>query len=180
MSVAELERELIRFRNREDPGLAKPLTQETAMALRDAGNVPDEAGRTLRLFLHITSQDELFALDEKRRRWEPDYLDAPTWRRPDSKPVTVVPLRSAEVEGRPRAWWDDEVVGPLEDTWRRTGRIAGLEVPGEVRGFVLKTVVELDAAGRDVTVDAIVDSISRWLKPEEVANVERALRGANE
>jgi len=180
MSVAELERELIRFKNGEDPGPAKPLTQESAMNFRDAGNVPDEAGRTLRLVLHVTSQDELLALDEKRRRWEPDYLDAPTWRRPDSKPVTVVPLRSADVEGRPRAWWDDEVVGPLEEGWRRTGRIAGLEVPAEVRGFVLKTVVELDTAGRDVTVDAIVDSLSRWLKPDEVATVERALRHANE
>ncbi|MGH2754752.1 MAG: hypothetical protein ACRDLB_09990 [Actinomycetota bacterium] len=180
MSVEELERELIRWRAEEDgPVTAERLTIEDALAFRDAGNIPDGAGRSLRLVLHVASRSDLAALDEKRRRWEPDYLEAPTWRREGSKPVNVVPLRPAVVEGWARAWWEDEEVGPLEEEWQRAGTVAGLRVPAEVRGFVFKTVVELQGFGKDVTVESVVGSLARWLEPADVAKVAAALREAN-
>ena len=181
MSVEELERELIRWRSgrgEPSPDLRRLPTEE-ALAYRNEGNVPDASGRSLRLVLHVTSQNDLAHLDEKRRRWEPDYLEAPAWRREGSKPVNVVPLRENEVEGWPRAWWEDEEVGPLEEEWGRTGRIDDLTIPAEIRGFVFKTVLALRASGRDVTVDSIVDAVARWLEPEDVERLSRALRDAN-
>ena len=69
MSVDELERELIRWRKGEPPGpVQNDLRPNEALEFRNAGNVPDERGRTLRLVLHVTSQEELAALDEKRRK----------------------------------------------------------------------------------------------------------------
>ena len=180
MSVPELERELARWKNGEVPGPVQRLSAEEALAVRNAGNIPDESGRSLRLVLHVMSRSDLAGLDEKRRKWEPDYLEAPTWRREGSKPVNVVPLRRAEVEGWPQAWWEDADVGPLEEEWARDGTIAGLNVPGELRGFVFKTVIELRAAGREVSVDSIVASVARWLKEEDLARFGSALREANE
>ena len=180
MSVPELERELALWKNGEAPGPVERLTLDQALAFRDAGNVPDARGRSLRLVLHVSSRSDLAGLDEKRREWEPDYLDAPTWRREGSKPVNVVPLRLAEVEGWPQAWWEDADVGPLEKEWARDGTVGGVTVPGELRGFVFKTVIELRAAGRDVSVDAIVASVARWLKAEDMERFERALKEANE
>jgi len=179
MSVPELERELDRWKKGDAPGPVEHLTIERALQLRDAGNVPDERGRSLRLVLHVMTQEDLAGLDEKRRMFEPDYLEAPTWRRDGSKPVNVVPLRPAEVEGWPRAWWEDEGVGPLEAEWKREGTVAGLKVPGELRGFVFKTVIELRGAGHDVTIDAIVASVSRWLRADDLERFESALRDAN-
>jgi hypothetical protein len=180
MSVPELERELARWKNGAASGPVERLSIEEALAIRDAGNIPDENGRSLRLVLHVMSRPDLAGLDEKRRKWEPDYLDAPTWRREGSKPVNVVPLRRAGVEGWPQAWWEDAEVGPLEEEWVRDGTVAGVNVPGELRGFVFKTVIELRAAGREVSVASIVASVSRWLKDDDLARFERALREANE
>jgi hypothetical protein len=180
MSVAELERALILWKEGGSAGPVQRLTVEEALRFRDAGNVPDDDGRSLRLVLHVASQEELAALAEKRRRWEPDYLDAPTWRREGSKPVNVVPLRPADVEGWPRAWWDDDEVGPLEEEWKGSGTVSGITVPGEFRGFIFKTVIELRDSGRVVTIESIVDSLSRWLRLEDVSELERALRKANE
>ena len=179
MSVSELERELDRWKRGEEAGPVKRLSTAEALAYRAAGNIPDGSGRSLRLVLHVMSRSDLAGLDEKRRLWEPDYLDAPGWRRDGSKPVNVVPLRPADVEGWPRAWWEDDEVAPLEEEWKKDGTVAGVHVPGDLRGFVFKTVIELRAAGRDVTVDTIVASISRWLRPEDLSSFERALRQAN-
>jgi len=183
MSTRDLEMELARVRN---PGSDIPrsnavkLTIEQGLAFRDAGNIPDEESRTLRLVLTIERPEELSNLDAKRRLYEPDFHERPRWRRSGSKPVNVVPLRAPQVSAEAReAWWDRPELKALEDEWRASGTVAGLRVPGAYRGFVYKTVLSLQATGREITPDAVVDSLARWLSPEETEHVRNALKQAN-
>lgn len=180
MSTRDLELELARWRDPEHPpedSSARKLSVEEALAYRDAGNLPDDHGRTLRLVLHVESAADLTYLQSKRVLFEPDFHDAPDWRREGSKPVNVVPLRAASVEGTlADAWWDDPELQALEEEWSRTGNVAGIRVPGAYRGFVYKTALALKAAGREVTIDSIVSSVSRWLPSEEVDRLAGALR----
>lgn len=184
MSTRDLELELRRWR---DPGAdvppsnALPLGNEEALAYRNAGNLPDELGRTLRLVLIVDNTGELRALDRKRLAYEPDVHEPPRWRREGSRPVNVVPLRRPGVPAAapPEGWWSDSVMGEYERSWRATGEVEGLRVPGEWRGFVFKTVAALRAAGRPVTVDTVVGSVARWLRPPDLERLERALRAAN-
>ncbi|HEV2756948.1 MAG TPA: hypothetical protein VG318_14370 [Actinomycetota bacterium] len=181
MSTADLERELARWRDPAadiPPTNALPLSVEDALAYRNAGNLPDELGRTLRLVLVARSLDEVRALGSKRALYEPDYHSAPSWRREGSAPVNVVPLRSPEVAGDPSPWWESSDVAELEAEWKATGRVAGLPVPGEYRGFVFKTVLSLREASIPVNPDTVADSISRWLPPAQAEEVRAALRAA--
>lgn len=184
MSVPDLERELRRWRTGEGPSgeNVERLSTEEALAFRNAGNVPDQWGRSLRIVLHVMSEEDLRALDRKRARFEPDYLDAPTWRRAGSLPVNVVPLRPPSVVGDARPWWEDERIAPLELEWRATGEVRGIAVPAEARGFVWKAIIALEAAGREVTTQTISNAVARWLDPEQVdelrAALERGDRGA--
>ncbi|HEX2051431.1 MAG TPA: hypothetical protein VHJ34_12505 [Actinomycetota bacterium] len=183
MSTGDLERELRRWREPDaavPPSNARRLERAEALAYRDAGNLPDELGRTLRLVLVADDARDVAALDDKRRRYEPDYHRPPTWRRAGSAPVNVVPLRAPGVGG-PAAgpWWEQADVAELESEWRRTGAVAGVAVPREYRSFVLKTVAALRAAGEPVTPDSIADSIARWLAPDDAARIRAALRAAD-
>lgn len=177
MNLGDLERELARFRTGEGAGGddVAPLSVEEALAYRNAGNLPDERGRTLRLVLRVESEADLADLEMKRLSFEPDYLDPPEWRRAGSKPVNVVPLRAPEVKGDPRAWWDDPDLGLLEGEWQRTGAIDGLRIPGEYRSFVFKTILALRRSGKERTPDSIADGTARWLSPAQVEEIRRAL-----
>lgn len=183
MSTSDLERELARWR---EPAAAGPpsnavaLTVDEALAYRDAGNLPDEHGRTLRLVLYARDIEEVRALGRKRLQFEPDYHAAPEWRREGSAPVNVVPLRGPDVVGDASPWWESPDVAALEAEWRDTGRIAGLAVPPEYRGFVLKTVVGLRDAGIRVDVDSVAASLSRWLAPEQVREITNAILAADQ
>lgn len=180
MSPADLERELKRWRSPDvqvEPSAAQHLSVEEALAYRDAGNLPDELGRTLRLVLHVKDATELSYLQQKRLAFEPDFHAAPAWRREGSKPVNVVPLRAADVTGSARvAWWDDPDVAELERTWSATGMVDGMPVPAAYRSFVYKTVLSLRAARREVTADSVADSIARWLSPKETEQIRAALK----
>lgn len=180
MSPRDVEIELKRWRSPgEDvaPSTAQPLSIEDAMAYRNAGNLPDELGRTLRLVLHVRDASELSYLQEKRLAYEPDFHAAPEWRVEGSKPVNVIRLRDPEVVGATRrAWWDDPDVAALERTWSETGRVEGLAVPAEYRSFVYKTVLSLRRAGHAVTADSVADSIARWLSPKETEHIRAALK----
>lgn len=183
MSTADLERELARRRDPatpRPPSNAVPLTVEQALAYRDAGNLPDEHGRTLRLVLFARDLDEVRALGRKRLEFEPDYHAAPAWRRQGSAPVNVVPLRGPVAGGDGAPWWESDDVAGLEAEWRETGRIAGLAVPAEYRGFVLKTVVSLRDAGIPVDAESVAASLSRWLAPEQVDEITNAIRVVGE
>ena len=174
MSTAELERALAAWRGGDrsaEFGVA--LSTAEAIARRDSGNLPDDADRSLRLVLFVDAEP----LEKKRLRWEPDYHDAPDWRREGSRPVNVVPLKEAGATGgRGRPWWEMPRVDELEEEWRRSGTVAGLVVPAEYRSFVFKTVISLQDAGREVTRDSIGDSIARWLSPEDAARVRDSLK----
>ena len=177
ISTDVLMRELARFRAGEELGPSpdiQPLTIQEALAYRDAGNLPDDQGRSLRLVLGVASEDELHSLEARRLAFEPDYLDAPDWRRDGSKPVNVVPLRSREVKGVERPWWEDPAVAPLEKEWQETGAVGGMPVPGEFRSFIFKTVLALRAADRDVTPEAVLDGVARWLSPRQVDELRAA------
>ena len=179
MSTADLEVELARRRNPtgDHPASnAQRLTVPEALRYRDAGNIPDDLGRTLRLVLAVDNDDDLANLHTKRALYEPDFHEAPGWRRAGSRPVNVVPLRAADVQGRARPWWEDPRVAALEEEWRRSGRMAGLKVPGEYRGFVLKTVLALRDADLPVTGEAVANSIARWVPPHEAERIRAALR----
>lgn len=184
MSTSDLERELARRRGTgEDvpPSRAQRLSVADALAYRNAGNLPDEEGRSLRLVLHVDPADRLRSIDEKRRLFEPDYHDPPTWRGPDSKPVNVVPLRtSGDVAADEKPWWEQPELKELEEEWRSRGTVAGVAVPGAYRSFVYKTVLALGAAGRDITATAVADSVARWLPPDEAARLRAALLDAAE
>jgi hypothetical protein len=182
MSTGELERMLRWWRTPtadQDPHPAIRLTIEDALAYRDAGNVPDVDGRTLRLLLLARDRDEVRDLAIKRARYEPDYLDAPAWRREGSKPVNLVPLGSDRGSSEERPWWEEPELAALESEWAATGAIEGLRIPEAYRGFVYKTILSLRAAGRPVGVQSIADSVARWMAPEEAAEIRSALETAN-
>jgi hypothetical protein len=182
MSVADLEVELRRLRRPDttEPSGAQRLSQTDALAYRAAGNLPDERGRTLRLVLALDPRSGAPALDARRRRYEPDYDDPPTWRRDGSIPINVVPLpRSKHPRHAVRAWYDDREVGALEREWQATGAVGGLRIPADVRGFVLKTILSLRAAGKVVDIESITGSVSRWVSPEDVEWIRSSLEAAN-
>ena len=134
----------------------------------------------MRLVLHVSDPPEPGALERKRLLFEPDYHRAPSWRRPGSVPVNVVPLRlSRDRPARFDAWYQDPAVGALEAEWQATGAVAGMSIPSAVRGFVFKTVLALQSAGVEVTVESVSESIARWLGPTDVEHVRTALRSAN-
>ena len=176
MSLSDLERELARFRSGTGPAgeHVTALTIDQALSYRDAGNLPDELGRSLRLVLRVDNKADLAALESKRLAFEPDYLEAPQWRREGSKPVNVVPLRAADVAGEARPWWEDKELGALEDEWQRTGAIDDLVIPGDYRSFVFKTILALRRSGKEVTPDSIADGTARWLTPAQVEEIRRA------
>lgn len=181
MSTAQLEELLASRRAGEEtlPEGAERLTAEDALAYRDAGNLPDEIGRSLRIVLKVRSEEELSTLEARRAELEPDYLDPPKWRREGSRPVNVVPLRRSEVKGAERAWWDDPEVGALEAEWRATGAVSGVAIPGDYRSFVFKTVLALRRAGKEVTAESIADAIERWVSPADATKIRRALSSTN-
>lgn len=181
MTTSELERVLKAWRAGDPAPLsgACKLSVADALAHRDSGNIPDAAGRVLRLVLFVADSDALASIERRRLRYEPDFHAAPSWRRPGSKPVNVVPLRSPGLRGKDAPWWEDGDVGALEDEWQRTGRVAGLEVPGGYRSFVYKTVLSLREAGEEVTARSVADSVARWLEPRDASKLRRAL-GAGE
>ena len=104
MSTSELERALAAWRaGTRDAEFGVSLSIDAAIARRDEGNVPDHEDRSLRLVLFVDDEP----LERKRLRWEPDYHEAPDWRREGSRPVNVVPLRSADSpQGDGRPWWE--------------------------------------------------------------------------
>lgn len=181
MSTGDLERELRRWResDAEVPASnAVPLGVGEALAYRNSGNLPDDLDRTLRLVLLV--EDGGDSLDRKRRRYEPDYLEAPSWRRAGSRPVNVVPLRGSDARrGRAQAWWEDPAIGELEAEWRKTGTVAGVVVPAQWRGFVYKTAIALRGADRVVTIDSLANGVARWVSPGDAARIRAALRDAN-
>ncbi|MEA2452325.1 MAG: hypothetical protein QOG04_1035 [Actinomycetota bacterium] len=180
MSSKDVEIELKRWRNPDEEvkaSAAQQLSIEEALAYRNAGNLPDAQGRSLRLVLHVNDAAELSYLQEKRLEFEPDFHDAPSWRKEGSKPVNVVPLRRDDVVGDGgRAWWEDPDVAALETEWMATGSVAGMRVPADVRSFVYKTVLSLRAAGREVNPDSVADSIARWMSPKEAEQIRASLK----
>ncbi|HZA20581.1 MAG TPA: hypothetical protein VE889_06995 [Actinomycetota bacterium] len=177
MSTPELERELARFRGADLPASgAIRLSIDEALAYRAAGNLPDSKDRTLRLVLHIAEAGDLTSLDSKRLLYEPDYHDPPVWRREGSKPVNVVPLRSAAVAPETAdPWWERPELKELEDEWSRSGTVHGVPVPAAYRGFVYKTALSLRAAGIEVSAETLADSISRWVAPDDAERIRAAL-----
>lgn len=180
MSVADLETELGRARDRRREGTsnAERLSTSEALGFRDAGNLPDVHGRTLRLVLRIDGE----ALAVKRLRFEPDYHDQPTWRKPGSKPINLVPLAGDHATERsrpPAAWWEQPDVAALEREWQETGAVAGLRIPAAYRSFVFKTIASLRASARDVNVETVAASLARWLSPRDAAEIRTALSDAN-
>jgi hypothetical protein len=179
MTPTEVERLLTAVRTGSpDNEFGRALSVEEALAFRNAGNVPDEHGRTLRLILFDDGGPG--ALAQKRLEFEPDYHDAPTWKIAGSKPVNVIPLRTSDRRSRTwEAWWEEPAIARLEEEWKRSGSIEGLRVPGEYRGFVFKTVLELRAAGKDVTPHSVADSVARWVPPDDAERLRKALVAAN-
>ena len=176
MSTPELERALMEWRagGTEVEGVA--LTNTQALAFRNAGNVPDEHDRSLRLVLIVESASDLEHISTKRLAYEPDYHAAPTWRRPGSRPVNVVPLRRRPGGATSTGpWWQDENMKQLEEQWQRTGTVEGVRVPADYRGFVYKTVVALREAGVEITAAAIADSIARWVPEAQAERIRSAL-----
>jgi hypothetical protein len=183
MNTPDLERELIRRRSGErkaGPQSALRLTVDEALAYRDAGNLPDEHGRTLRLILLARDRTEVRELPAKRLLFEPDYLDEPTWRREGSKPVNVVPVGTVMPVNSQEPWWEEPDLAALESQWLSTGAVDGVRVPEDYRGFVYKTILALRNAGREVTIDSIVDSLARWLGPRETTEIRSALEQENQ
>jgi hypothetical protein len=182
MTSEEVVREVKRWK--AEPGSAfkdfDRLSVSDALSHRNAGNFPDDEGRSLRLVIEVDPDAGVDTVSEKRLQFEPDFHNAPNWRKPASRPVNVVPLRprtsstSAEKE---EAWWEDEKVAPLEAEWKESGTVAGLPVPGEFRSFVFKTVISLRASGHDVTADSVADSVARWLDPVDAERLRKALEG---
>jgi hypothetical protein len=182
MSTAELEQELARWRSGTGAAASgvPRLTIEEALAFRNAGNLPDEHGRWLRLVLRVEDEDALLTIGERRLRFEPDFHDPPVWRRAGSKPVNIVPLRRADVRGpATRPWWEQPELAELEAEWQATGAVGSLRIPGELRHFVFKTILALRAAGAEVTPERVAGSIARWTPPQDAALIEAALERAN-
>lgn len=184
MSTQDLERELARWRAPEsDVGEsnAQRVTIEEALEFRNAGNLPDEADRTLRLVLRVDDTQDLERLAERRLEFEPDYQNAPTWRREGSRPINVVPLRPPGVAPVSTApWWEDAELAALEREFVEEKTAGGVRVPGEYRGFIFKTIVALRSQGREVTPETISDSIARWLPEESAARIARELNELNQ
>jgi hypothetical protein len=181
MSPAELEAELPHLNDPDRPGPMSPavaLDREEALAFKRAGNIPDALGRWLRLVLRVDGSDPE-EVARRRMVFEPDYHDAPTWRRPGSKPVNVIPVRVSRSEPQLEDWRDDPSVAALEQEWLESGTMAGVKVPGEYRSFVHKTVLALQAAQKEVTADSISDSIARWVGPEDARAIRAALKDMN-
>ena len=183
MSTQDLERELARWRAPEsDVGESNALgvTIQEALKFRNAGNLPDEFDRTLRLVLRVDDTEDLERLAERRLEFEPDYQDAPTWRREGSRPINVVPLRRPGVAPVSTApWWEDAELAELEREFVEGNTAGGVRVPGEYRGFIFKTIVALRSQGREVTPQTIADSIARWLPEESAARIARELNELN-
>jgi len=155
------------------------LSIPEALAYRNAGNIADAEGRSLRLVVTVDPAAGVDSISERRAEFEPDFHEAPDWRRPGSKPVNVVPLRarsSSPSAGDEKAWWDDAKVAPLEAEWKATGTVAGLRVPGEFRSFVYKTVIALQAVGKEITADSVADSVARWIDPRDAKRLRDALK----
>ena len=182
MNLEELQQELRRIRDAAEPAsTAIPLTVAQAIARRNAGNLPDEQGRTLRLVLYVSDPPEPGALERRRIDFEPDHHEQPSWRRPGSTPVNVVPLRlTREHRARTKAWYEEPAVAALEREWQATGAVSGVRIPGDLRGFVFKTVLALRAAGKEVSPQTLSASIARWLSPADAARVRDALQRAND
>ena len=128
--------------------------------------------------LHVDDEP----LSAKRLRYEPDFHREPTWRREGSRPVNVVPIKSADASptrppGQP--WWEQPDVAELEREWRATGTVAGLRIPADYRSFVLKTVAALRHGEVAVTIEAVAGSLARWLSPAQVDEIRHALLREN-
>ena len=179
MSVGDLEIELARLRGEDrPPSNAVRVSVEDALSFRNRGNLPDEQGRTLRLALRPDPTGAV-SLDEKRLQYEPDFMDLPDWRKEGSRPINVVPLGRVVTRADSGAWWEDDDMAALELQWNETGEVDGIKIPGAYRSFIYKTIVLLRRTGTDVTVDAISNSIARWLDPEQVKEIRVALVEAN-
>lgn len=183
MSTADLELELTRWRvpvTNLGSSNVRRLTVEQALEFRNAGNFPDELDRTLRLVLRVDDAQDLATLEERRLEFEPDYQNAPTWRRAGSRAINVVPLRQPGIEPVTEgAWWEDPDLAELEREFAQRGTAAGVRVPGEYRGFIFKTVLSLRSQGREVNPTSIADSIARWLSPDDAARIARELNELN-
>ena len=93
MNVPELERALRWMRETESEGESFAgirLSIDQALEFRNAGNVPDENGRSLRLVLHVDAEPE--GLARKRPSSSPTITRPPHGGERDPKPVNVVPL----------------------------------------------------------------------------------------
>ena len=174
MSTRELERALASWRSGDHAAeTGVRLTVDEALAHRNQGNIPDGEDRSLRLVLFVDGEP----LERKRLRYEPDFHAAPAWRRDGSRPVNVVPLRTEDSPaGDTAPWWESPRVRELEEEWRSSGTVAGVEVPADYRSFVFKTVIALQDAGESVTPHSIGDSIARWLSPEDARRVTESLK----
>jgi hypothetical protein len=181
MNTGDLERELRRRRGEssERGEAVVRLTVGEALAYRDAGNLPDEHGRTLRLVLLARNRAEVRGLPHRRALYEPDYQAAPTWRREGSRPINVVPLGETTEPSADLPWWEEPELAALESEWLATGAIRGLRIPEAYRGFLYKTILTLRADNQEVTVAALADSLARWLIPRVAAEVRSALEAAN-
>ncbi len=180
MSVPELEASLKAWRSGDEGAFSSypRLGTDEALAYRDRGNVPDAAGRTLRMVLWVKDESELADIEARRLALEPDHHSAPRWRREGSKPVHVVPLRPPELEGTSGPWWQEPEVGALEEEWRAKGTIGGLRASADYRSFLYKTVISLRRAGEEVSIASICDSLARWLGADEVARIRGDLEEA--
>ena len=175
MNLRDVEKLLAAWRASDlskDFGVA--LTNDEALEIRDAGNIPDARDRSLRLVFFVDDEP----LERKRLRFEPDFHRAPSWRRQGSRPVHIVPLRKGVVgAGDERPWWELPRVGELEEEWRDSGKVAGIAVPAEYRSFVFKTVIALQDAEEEVTEASIAASIARWLPPADAQRIAESLGG---
>jgi hypothetical protein len=178
MSPHDLEIELKRWR---EPDVDAPdsdaqrLSTSAALAYREKGNLPDPLGRSLRLVIHVPADAGPGYVEKQRVRFEPDFHEAPEWKKEGSKPINVVPLRAGRARASRDAWWDDPDIAALEREWLERGTVAGMPVPGAYRGFVYKTVLALRAAGKEVTSRSVSDSVSRWLSPADAQALRAAL-----
>jgi hypothetical protein len=175
MSDRDVEVELARLRgDQRPPSNAIRLSVEDALRFRSEGNIPDEMERCLRLVL----SDAEKPFERRRLDFEPDLHSAPTWRREGSRPVTLIPLPS-DVGKDPRPddwrWSDDPAMRALEEEWSLSGRVGGLVIPAEFRGFLFKTIAALRGEGRELSIDSVCSSLARWLSPSEVERIRSAL-----
>lgn len=178
LSDLEVESILIALKSGEAIEPPTPrLGRADALARRNAGNLPDDEGRVLRLFLSLEGEGA-GSVEERRLHYEPDFHEAPEWRRPASRPINVIPLGLSH-GSTPRPWWEDPEVAELEREWQSSGCVGGVGVPAEYRSFVYKTVIALRGAGKEVSARAIADSAARWLPERQAAELRNALIASN-